>query len=148
LFNVTVEPLFLNTPKTMKKTILLIDDDEDELEIFNGALKQVPFTIECSQALSTEEGIKLLKTFKPDYIFVDYNMPKQNGLICLEGIKKMDDLKTTPVILYSNYIDGEMEKKAMTLGATLCMKKPFMTGILARKLKELFTGELSPKTGQ
>lgn len=132
----------------MNKTILLIDDDEDELEIFQGALKQVPFPIECVQSLSSEEGIEKLKTFRPDYIFVDYNMPRQNGLFCLEEIKKIDDLKNTPIILYSNYIDPEMEKKAIILGATLCMKKPFMTGILARKLKELFTGELSPKSGK
>jgi PleD family two-component response regulator len=132
----------------MTKTILLIDDDEDELEIFNGALTQVPFPIECTQATSTEEGLKMLKTFKPDYIFVDYNMPRQNGLVCLEEIKKIHELENIPVILYSNYIDSEMEKKAMKLGATLCMKKPFMTGILARKLKEIFTGELNPKAGK
>ena len=132
----------------MNKTILLIDDDEDELEIFTGALTQVPFPIECKQATSAEDGLNMLKTFRPDYIFVDYNMPKQNGLACLEEIKKLSELKAIPVILYSNYIDPEMEKKAMALGATLCMKKPFMTGILARKLKELFTGELSPKAGK
>jgi len=129
----------------MNKTILLIDDDEDELEIFQGALKQVPFPIECTQALSAEDGIKILENFKPDYIFVDYNMPRQNGLVCLEELKKNDGISNVPIIIYSNYIDPEMEKKAMKLGATLCMKKPFMTGILARKLKEIFTGELNPK---
>ncbi|HYC38908.1 MAG TPA: response regulator [Chitinophagaceae bacterium] len=128
----------------MNKTILLIDDDEDELEIFQGALKQVPFPMQCVQALGAEEGLKMLDTVQPDYIFVDYNMPRENGLACLQALRQRDGLENIPIVLYSNYIDAEMEKKALKLGATLCMKKPFMTGILARKLKELFNGELSP----
>jgi len=66
----------------MNKHILLIDDDKDELLIFTDALeaKPGPGKFECSYAQSTLEAVQMLKHLVPDYIFIDYNIPKMNGL--------------------------------------------------------------------
>lgn len=121
----------------MKKHILLIDNDEDELEIFTAALNEVPVPCDCMWVQSAEHAIKLLHNFSPDYIFIDYNMPKIDGLQCLESIKKIDTIKNVPVILYSNYINDENNQKAISLGAYACLKKPGLIRTLVRKLKEI-----------
>ena len=72
----------------MTKEILLIDDDTDELEVFTEALRSVDKNILCSQAKDLNEALEFLNYSSPAYIFIDYNMPKANGLECVVGNKK------------------------------------------------------------
>jgi DNA-binding NtrC family response regulator len=120
----------------MEKYILLIDDDEDELDIFTQALNKIPAPFSCSQVLNLEDAEAWLMNQKPDFIFIDYNMPRINGLECLEELKKLE-LPGTRFVIYSNHIDADVNGKAIRLGAMVCMKKPYMTSTLAKNLKEI-----------
>lgn len=107
-----------------EKTILLIDDDNDELDIFNLALNEEQIAYICSYARNAKEALKALSMFVPDFIFLDTNMPGMNGIDCLEEIKKIKTVEEVPVIMYSTYMDDIVCKKAMKLGATACIQKP------------------------
>jgi DNA-binding NtrC family response regulator len=121
----------------MTKEILLIDDDEDELEVFKEALRSVDKNIQCSQAKDLNEALDFLNFSSPAYIFIDYNMPKANGLECVIEIKKIERLENSKIILYSNYISEEMNQRAISLGAYKCVKKPSMINVLIKNLKEI-----------
>ena len=121
----------------MTKEILLIDDDADELEVFSEALRSVDKNIQCSQATDLNEALEFLTYSSPAYIFIDYNMPKINGLEVVSEIKKMEKLANSKIVLYSNYISEEMNKKAMALGAYKCVKKPNMINVLIKNLKDI-----------
>lgn len=125
----------------MTREILLIDDDGDELELFNQALHSVDKAIQCSHAKDLEEALAFLKHSAPAFIFIDFNMPRANGLECLAEIKKMKGLDKSRVILYSNHIDDELVQKATRLGAYKCVKKPNMINLLVRRLKEIITAD-------
>ena len=83
------------------------------------------------------EALEILNNSSPGYIFIDFNMPKTNGLKCLAEIKRLKNVEKSKIILYSNYIDDEMSSKAMEFGAFRCVKKPNMINLLARRLKEI-----------
>lgn len=121
----------------MSNEILLIDDDEDEFEVFNQALHSIDKSIKCTGARDLEEALEFLKYNSPAYIFIDFNMPKTNGLECLVEIKALKKLENSKIILYSNYIDEEMNNKAIELGAFRCVKKPNMTNLLAKRIREI-----------
>ena len=121
----------------MTNDILLIDDDADELEVFNQALHSIDKAIKCTHAMDLGEALEILNNSSPGYIFIDFNMPKTNGLKCLAEIKRLKNVEKSKIILYSNYIDDEMSSKAMELGAFRCVKKPNMINLLARRLKEI-----------
>ena len=121
----------------MKKQILLIDDDEDEIEILNSALQRMQFDYECIWAQSAEHALQLLHRYTPDLIFLDYKMPKINGLRCLMEMKKIENLRKVPIVLYSTYIDEVNYHKAISLGATTCIQKPSTLNILIKKLQEM-----------
>lgn len=121
----------------MEKHILLIDDDDDELEIFTEALNQIAVFFTCCQARNVEQAVESIRKRRPDFIFIDYNMPKINGLECLEQLRLLVEPGTTRFIIYSNYIDEKMNARALALGAELCMKKPYLTSSLAKRLKEI-----------
>ena len=57
----------------MKNKILLIDDEKDILEFLSYNLIKAGYKID--QADNGDEGLKKLKTFKPDLIIVDVMMP-------------------------------------------------------------------------
>ena len=121
----------------MTKEILLIDDDADELEVFAEALRSVDKNIRCGQAKDLNEALEFLNHSSPEYIFIDYNMPKVNGLECVIEIKKIQKLAKSKIILYSNYITEEMNERAISLGAYKCVKKPSMVNVLIKNLKEI-----------
>jgi len=123
----------------MHKNFFLIDDDPDELDIFSEALHEVDPSCSCIWAESPVRALEILKTRRPDIIFLDINMPRMDGFECLREIRKVDELAGIPVILYSNGINDEACKKAIHLGASGCVRKaadiPKLTSIIKRVMK-------------
>ena len=121
-----------------KQHVLLIDDDEDEPEIFSEALKKLKIAVDCYSVTSAEHAIRFLGEFVPDFIFVDYNMPKMNGLTCMKEIRKIKSLDGIPMVLYSNNLDKDVVAKATLLGVVTCIQKPSKMDVLVEKLKDVF----------
>jgi len=126
----------------MRKYILLIDDDEEELQIFSEALGEIQKPMSCVQSRTSSAALSLLSYMVPDYIFLDINFAGIDGFECLEEIKKMEIIDKVPAILYSNWVDGEIQKKAIEKGASACIKKPNTLTALAEILKEVFSNDL------
>jgi CheY-like chemotaxis protein len=120
----------------MMTTILLIDDDPDEFEIFKKALEKLPSDFLCRYASDTEQALRMLADSVPDFIFSDYNMPKENGLALLSRIRQMN-LSRVPFVLYSTSIDKELRERAYALGASYCLKKPVNLSLLSERLKQI-----------
>lgn len=109
------------------KTILLIDDDEDDRKLFYEAVKEVDQSVSYAGAASCKEGLIYLRNESniiPDYIFLDLRMPGLSGQKCLAEIKKDARLMHIPVIVYttSKEVSESIELKKM--GAAHFMSKP------------------------
>jgi DNA-binding NtrC family response regulator len=131
------KPLETITDHTSKKIVLLIDDDEDEHEIFLSALKNAARSFDFISADSCEKALNILKKIDPDYIFIDVNMPRINGMICLERIKKINRIAHVPVYMYSTGINAHDGQKALQLGAVDYIIKPNSISVLSTMLKEI-----------
>src|SRR5215471_3783029 len=118
----------------MPKEILLIDDDVDELEILTDALHAIDKTITCAQTKNLKEAVEYLKHNSPGYIFVDLNMPAVSGMDHISELKKLGVLSKSKIVLYSNYIDDDIQQRAIKMGAFRVIKKPNMNDLLARRL--------------
>jgi len=86
-------------------TILNVDDDFEDIEIFCDAVREIDASIVCLVAKSADEALQILNSEieLPEYIFLDINMPKVDGNACLKEIKKDRRLNRIPVIMYSTY---------------------------------------------
>jgi CheY-like chemotaxis protein len=62
-------------------TLLIIDGDADDVQIFSEAVQEIDKTIDCLSANTGEAALQLLKDgiVKADFIFLDLNMPRMSG---------------------------------------------------------------------
>ncbi|MBT1704316.1 response regulator [Chryseosolibacter indicus] len=107
--------------------ILHVDDDAEDQEIFKDALSHSnPLAVYYS-AESVEEALELFKSptlLCPDYIFLDLNIPKQDGKAFLRIARNDAVLKTIPIIVFSTYISREDKSLCLELGAKDVLTKP------------------------
>jgi len=82
-------------------TIMFVDDDPDDVKIFGEAVKEVDSEINFLSASSGTKALEILGTRKelPDFIFLDVNMPRMNGMQFLEAIKKDKKFSGIPVVM-------------------------------------------------
>jgi len=109
------------------KSVLLVDDDIDDQDLFIEAVNEVDDSIECMSASNCEEALDLLKNKKigmPDMIFLDLNMPRLNGKQCLAELKKEAHLADIPVIIYSTSSEKRDIEETSRLGAAHFLTKP------------------------
>jgi CheY-like chemotaxis protein len=109
--------------KTLK--IVVIDDDKDDIELFLDALHEINDTIECIVTHSCRQAFNLLEQMDapPDVIFLDINMPVQDGRSGLLQIKKMAKLKNTIVVMHSTSITEHDKRFFLDVGAQFLLKQ-------------------------
>ena len=101
----------------MKKTkITLIEDDEILSKVIFEELKEADFDV--SQAFDGEDGLKLVKSKKPDLVLLDLLIPKKDGFTVLKELKKSPVTRDIPVIILTMLGSDEDIKKGLKLGAS------------------------------
>lgn len=108
------------------RNILMIDDDEDDQEIFLTAVQEVSPSVNC---ICIDSGIDALnqlvsKAISPEVIFLDLNMPIMNGHQFLLEIKKQPSISEIPVIIFSTSAHSATIQLMKSLGALDFITKP------------------------
>ena len=118
----------------MVKTLFLVDDDIDDRDIFKEAVHFYDPNIKLSFARDGLEAIDYLQTKKvnPDVIFLDYNMPRMNGLDCLKLLKAQQETKSIPIVMYST--SSAQRATVLKFGAYHYLEKAVSFEILCRQL--------------
>jgi CheY-like chemotaxis protein len=84
------------------KKILLVDDDKDDIELFQSVINENCPDVQLTVATSGEQVAQLLQKIpKPDIILLDLNMPIKDGKQCLVEIRGESDFDDIPVAIYS-----------------------------------------------
>lgn len=128
-------------------TCLLVDDDQDDQEIFNLALSDSGLKMKCVISSSAVEALAMLtheNTKLPDYIFLDLNMPRINGIQFLTEVKKNSSLQKIPVVIYSTSSHPKDIEVTRKLGATAFITKPSGIKELSQLLSEFFQTHYQP----
>ncbi|MFA5746946.1 MAG: response regulator [Candidatus Paceibacterota bacterium] len=95
--------------------ILVIEDEKILAEMYKDKLEKEGF--EIILAGDGEEGIKMMKEQRPSLALLDLLMPNENGLELLKKQKEDPEISSIPVIVFSNFDDGETKRLTLSLGA-------------------------------
>src|SRR3984957_5834441 len=106
--------------------VLLIDDDEDDQELFLLAIKEIAASVECITLDNPRSALIQLenRVLTADVIFLDLNMPIMTGQQFLSELTKRESLSRIPVIILSTSANIETINQAKALGAISFITKP------------------------
>jgi len=107
----------------MSKKMLTVDDSPSVRKLVKFTLKAKGFQV--SSAGDGVEALELIKQEDFDAIILDINMPRMNGLDFLKHIKADAQHASIPVIMLTTEGQDDDKDKAVALGATAYMVKPF-----------------------
>ena len=107
----------------MSKTILIVEDNELNIKLFEDLLQA-----HGDKTLQTEDrdkAITLAETHHPDLILMDLNLPGASGLEITKTIKAKDELKYIPIIALTAEVGNGVEDEIIKAGCDGYIAKPF-----------------------
>lgn len=105
--------------------IAIIEDDQVISQMYRMKFEAAGFEVEIAD--NGSRGIDLVKSFSPDIILLDLQMPKLNGVEALQKIRKETWGKTTPVIVLTNTGEEEAPTDLKDLGVSSYIVKANLT---------------------
>ncbi len=112
----------------MKKTVLLIEDDELDIISVQRSLKKLDADYTLYIAYNGKEAMRLLqekdKAVRPDVILLDLNMPKMNGVEFLRALRQDEALKDLKVFIMTTSADSVDRAATEQLGVSGYIIKP------------------------
>ena len=106
--------------KRMPVRILIVDDTDHVRDMLAQMLELDGFDV-AGSARRGAEAIELVPTCEADIVIMDYKMPDMDGITATARIREI--APNLPVILYTAYLDSEIETKAAEAGVTACVGK-------------------------
>ena len=123
----------------MAYRIVITDDDPLNLKAATHILTQNGFMVDCLR--SGEELLEYVDKIKPDLILLDIHMVGMDGFETIKRLHARSTSESVPVIFLTADDEEDTEAKALSLGATDFVKKPFVSSILLLRVRnsiELF----------
>ena len=118
---------------TAKPTILVVDDDPDNLEVISGLLKDL---YRVKVANSGEKGLQIVAgAAPPDLVLLDVMMPELSGYEVCTQLKRDPATSHIPVLFLTALASTEDESKGLGLGAEDYITKPVNPALLRARVK-------------
>ena len=119
----------------MKKNILVVDDDKNNLLL--AQLILVGKEYEIFTACTGVEAISILRQQPIDLILLDVMMPMMDGMKTLQTIRSNPELAGIPVIFLTAAADTDTVVEACRLEAIDYVKKPFIPADLRERIQKV-----------
>lgn len=100
--------------------MFLIDDTAEMRRLLEQILSLDEFEV-VGSAANGASALPVMAEADPDVIVLDYNMPGLDGLMTARLIK--EERPDQAIILYTAYLDADLERKAARAGISLCLEK-------------------------
>lgn len=109
-------------PRTMTKTVLIVEDNELNMKLFHDLLDAHGY-----KTLQTRDGMEALdiaREHHPDLILMDIQLPEVSGLEVTKWLKEDDSLAHIPVIAVTAFAMKGDEEKIIEGGCEAYIAKP------------------------
>lgn len=121
-----------------KIRVLLADDNRDFCDIVSSYINKQEDMEMCKTVYDGVEAFERIKELRPDIAIIDGIMPRLDGLGVLEKLKKQD--VNMPICIIISAISQEkITQRAIELGASYYIIKPFDMESLCRRIRQLMS---------
>ncbi|MFH0781660.1 MAG: response regulator [Pseudomonadota bacterium] len=132
----------ITQPDVRGRTVLIIDDDPNNLAIMSDHLEEAG--LKTLVAEDGESGLQRAAYARPDLIMLDIMMPGMDGLETCRRLKEQEGTRDIPVIFMTALADMEHKVRGFEVGGVDYITKPFQRDeVLARIFTHLRIRELT-----
>jgi two-component system, cell cycle response regulator DivK len=119
----------------MSKTILVVEDQEDNRQILRDLLASAG--VRMIEAWDGKQALTVARSQQPDLILMDIQLPILDGYEATRSIKRDPELKHIPIIAVTSYALSGDETRAREAGCDAYVAKPYSTRHLLAKISQL-----------
>ena len=116
------------------KTVLIIENDQNTLELYQRFLKRFYRVISCD---TESDALELVKNQPVSTIVLEPASPGGQGWSLLEKLRTMPQMAGIPIILCSTQ---DARRRGTELGATLFLLKPVLPNTLHAAIRQVLVG--------
>lgn len=114
--------------------VMVVDDTDHVRRMLSSMLSLDGYDV-VGDAASGPTALEVIADADPDVVVIDYKMPGMDGLATARGIREVRPGQV--MILYTAYIDEELEREAAAAGISLCIGKVEGLASLEREINRL-----------
>ncbi len=115
--------------------VLVVDDEPFICRSLSFVLRKADY--EVIEARNGEEALELIRTEKPDLVFLDVMMPKISGFDVTRTVKADADMRNTLIVLLTAKGQDSDRQTGTDAGADGYMTKPFSPTKILERAKEM-----------
>lgn len=116
-----------------KKSILVVEDDEDIQQLVSYNLVKAGFDVECAE--TGEQGLQKINSCDPDLVLLDLMLPGINGSEICRQLRLTEEHRELPVIMLTARGEEADVIAGLDLGADDYITKPFSPEVLISRIK-------------
>lgn len=114
--------------------VMVVDDTDHVRRMLTSMLSLDGYAV-VGDAASGQAALDVIDEADPDIVVVDYKMPGMDGLATARQIRERREGQV--MILYTAYIDDDLERQAADAGISLCIGKVDGLASLEREINRL-----------
>lgn len=123
-----------------RRRFFLLDDDNDEAEIYNEIISESNLPIELHYfSKGTQMFDLLLRNAPPNIFILDINLPGLSGIECLKRLKADERYKNIPVVICTSILNQNKLEESVSAGALCYLLKPVDFSGYKSLLEELYS---------
>lgn len=120
-----------------KIKVCLTDDNQELIMLITEYLKTQDDIEVIGTASNGQDCLEMLKTISPDVLLLDIIMPHLDGIGVLERIHSDSELSKPGIIMLTAFGQEDVTKKAVDLGVSYFILKPFDMENLANHIRQV-----------
>jgi DNA-binding response OmpR family regulator len=124
----------------MRRKILVVEDDPDQLEVVRWSLKKAGFAI--GTAANGIDALVKTRSVLPDLIVLDLMLPELNGLDICRALRKDPVTASIPIIMLTGMRSELSRLAGLESGVNLFLTKPYSPEELVSKVEEMLKWSL------
>ncbi|MEH6940336.1 sporulation transcription factor Spo0A [Bacillus sp. JJ722] len=127
----------------MKKVkVCIVDDNRELVRLLDDYISNQDDMEVIGVAYNGQECLNMLQSTNPDVLLLDIIMPHIDGLAVLEKVRDNGQINLPNVIMLTAFGQEDVTKKAVELGASYFILKPFDMEYLGEKIRQV-SGKIS-----
>jgi two-component system cell cycle response regulator DivK len=111
------------SPHPVRKTVLIVEDNELNLKLLNDILEYHGYAVFTTHL--GEPTLQLARQRRPDLILLDIQLPDISGMEAARRLKADEQTRTIPIIAVTAFAMSGDEAKILASGCDAYVSKPF-----------------------